>query len=97
MYSSNQKTRRRGQQGNGRPGSYKSGDHYIICDRSGFKILRSTAKRTWDHLVVRSEDFEPRNVQDFVKGRKDKQHVDDPRSELTNVFLDTNDVSASDL
>ena len=88
---------RRKRPSNGKPGTYKSGDHYVTCDRSGFKVLKSTTQKEWNGLIVRKVDYEERNVQDFVRGRKDKQHVDEPRSEPADIFLTTNEVSADDL
>jgi len=77
--------------------TYDSGDHYVICDRCGFKVRRSQARRTWDNLIVCPVDFEERHPQDFRTGRKDKIYVDEPRSEPENTFLTTNQVVASDL
>lgn len=77
--------------------TYTSGDHYIICDRCGFKVRRSQARKTWDNLIVCPFDFEERHPQDFRRGRKDKIYVDDPRPEGSDTFLSTNEVSASDL
>lgn len=84
-------------QGNGRPGVYQAGDHYGICDRCGRKHLTSDMRYEWNGLYVCIWDWEPRNQQDFVRGVKDKQSVDDPRSEAPDVFLDTNEISADDL
>lgn len=77
--------------------TWKSGDYYVICDRCGFKVRRSDARKTWDNLIVCPFDFEERHPQDLRRGRKDKIYVDDPRSEASDTFLGTNDVSASDL
>lgn len=87
----------RKQQGDGRPGHYKAGDYYIICDRCGFKIPRSRARKTWDNLIVCFNDFEYRHPQDFVRGVRDRQAVPEPRSEAPDTFLDTNDVQPGDL
>jgi len=77
--------------------TYRSGDYYVHCDRCGFKVPRSKARRTWDNLLVCPHDFEERHPQDFRKGRVDKIYVEDPNPEPDNNFLDTNEVSASDL
>ena len=77
--------------------TYTSGDHYVICDRCGFKVRRSDARKTWDNLIVCPFDFEERHPLDFVRGRKDKIYVDDPRPEPADVFLTTNQISQSDL
>lgn len=69
--------------------SYASGDYHIICDRCGFKVLRSQARKTWDGLIVCRKDWEPRHPQDFVKARSDRQAVRDPRPEQTDSFIST--------
>lgn len=76
---------------------YIPGDHYLICDRSGFKIRRSEAKRTWDNLIVREQDFEVRHPQDFLRGLRDQQAVKEPRSEAPDQFVSTNAVQPDDL
>lgn len=73
------------------------GDWNVICDYSGFKILRSEARMTWDGYLVKKEFWEPRQPQDFVKGRKDDQTVPITRSEQSDKFLTNNEVSRDDL
>lgn len=77
--------------------TYTSGDHYVICDRCGFKVRRSDARRTWDNLIVCPFDYEARHPQDFKRGRRDKIAVDDARPEQADIFLSDNEVQASDL
>ena len=76
---------------------YVHGDHNVICDRSGFKVKASQTRMEWNGLRVRIEDWEPRHPQDFVRGRADRQTVADARPEPTDVFLETNEVTADDL
>lgn len=76
---------------------YRPGDYYLQCDRCGFKIRRSDARKTWDGLLVCGKDWEPRHPQDYIKVTPDKQYVEEPRSEGADTFLSTNQVSASDL
>lgn len=71
----------------GKADYYSHNDYNVICDRCGFKIKRSMARLTWDHLVVCPEDWEPRHPQDFVRGRKDKQSVPIARPEPEDVFV----------
>lgn len=59
--------------------NYKHGQHLQICDRSGFKVHSGDTRREWNHSVVRKEDFEHRQPQDFVRGVRDVQSVPDPR------------------
>lgn len=51
--------------------NYIPGDYYTTCDRTGFKIRASKAKREWTGALVREESWEPRHPQDFVRGLKD--------------------------
>lgn len=83
--------------GDGKPRRYKSGDHYIICDYSGFKVRRSEARKTWDGNLVRSDLWEPRQPQDLVRGTRDKISVQDARGESVDVFVENNEVKAGDL
>lgn len=70
----------------GRADYYKSGDHNGICDRCGFKYKFSELKRTWDGLWVCDKDWEPRQPQDFVRGVKDDQSVQNSRPESPDEF-----------
>lgn len=83
----------------GQARGYKPGDWYIICDYSGFKIRRSEARRTWDGYLVRKDFWEPRQPQDFVRGRRDKISVPpgETRGESTDNFLEVNEVTIDDL
>ncbi len=84
-------------EGNGEARDYKSGDYYIQCDYSSFKIRRSEARRTWDGYLVRADFWEPRQPQDFVKGTRDKISVEDARGESVDIFVEDNQVKAGDL
>lgn len=55
--------------------SYRKGDWLGICDRCGFKYKASQLARTWDNLYVCRECWEPRHVQDFLRGIPDDQSV----------------------
>lgn len=66
---------------------YRPGDPWVICDRTGFKVRMSETVKEWTGLRVRREDWEPRHPQDFVRGRKDVQAVQDPRPEAPNDFI----------
>lgn len=50
---------------------YKRGGWNIQCQRTGFKIKNTQARREWNNLVVRRQSWEPRHPQDFVRGVKD--------------------------
>src|ERR1700722_1500722 len=66
---------------------YKPGSFYRVCDETGFAQRAEDTKKQWNNLIVRDKSFEPRNAQDFVRGRRDNQTVPDPRPRSKNVFL----------
>ncbi len=76
---------------------FAPGDSNIICDRTGFKIKRSQARKEWNGRIVRKESFEERHPQDFLRVRPDDQSVRDARTEQTDVFLSTNEVTVDSL
>ena len=66
---------------------YRPGDYNVICDYSGFKCKRSQCKMTWDGFLVRKDFWEPRQPQDFVRGKRDRQSVPIPRPEPDDNFI----------
>jgi hypothetical protein len=74
---------------------YVHGAHNVICDRSGFKVKSTDIKKEWNGNVVRSEDYEARHPQDFVRGVPDNQSVLDPRPG-SERFYSTDPVLTSD-
>lgn len=66
---------------------YVKGTHNVICDRTGFKVKRSQCKYEWNGLLVREEDWEERQPQDFVRGVPDGKPVKDLRPETADVFV----------
>lgn len=58
---------------------YRRGDYKVICDRCGFMLYRSQAKKTWDGLIVCSKCWEPRHPQLSVRAKKDKIRVPEAR------------------
>ena len=66
---------------------YVPGSYYRICDLTGFKVRAGRTKRQWNNYIVREQSWEPRNAQDFVRGRRDDQTVPEPRPRSPNVFL----------
>ena len=73
----------------GRADFYEPGGYSVICDRTGFKMKRSQCRKEWNGLLVRRESFEERHPQDTLRSFEDHQAVPDPRSESTNVFIET--------
>jgi hypothetical protein len=67
--------------------NYRPGDHYVICDRTGFKIRASEAKREWTGALVRQQSWEARHPQDFVKAKADKQAALPQRARQIDRFV----------
>lgn len=76
---------------------YLPGAHNIQCDRTGFKVKSTQARKQWNNLIVRSESFEPRHPQDYLKSKQDQPGVRDARPRGTDYFLGANEVTASSL
>lgn len=76
---------------------FKKGDYNVVCDRCGFKFKASELKLTWDGLFVCRKDWEPRQPQDFVRGRVDDQSVPIARPEQPDRFLAAGQVTVDDL
>lgn len=78
--------------------AYRPGDFWRICDRCGFKKRASETKKEWTGLIVCSDEcWEPRHPQDFVRGRRDRQTVTNPRPEAADNFLTDNEVTRDSL
>ena len=50
----------------------KVGDHNAFCDVCGFKYKASELRKRWDGMMTCSEDYEPRNEQDFLRSIAEK-------------------------
>lgn len=78
-----------------------SGNRYEICDRSGFRAKPGQLVETWDGLMVLPEFWEPRNMQDFVSSRAERQSgAQRPEPVGSETFVEDthpNGVSAEDL
>lgn len=60
----------------GKSNQYLKGDWNVICDYCGAKKKQSECRLTWDNaLVCADKCWEPRQPQDFVRGKVDKQRV----------------------
>lgn len=51
------------------------GTYNALCDECGFKFKAIDLRSRWDGAFVCSKCWEPRQPQDFVTGRVDKQRV----------------------
>jgi len=78
---------------------FKSGDHFVICDRCSFKKYRSECRKEWTGLIVcRDTCWEKKHDQLETHAIRDNQAVKDARPEATDTYLSTaNPVSADDL
>lgn len=83
--------------------SYIRGDFWRICDRCGGKVRQSATAKEWTGLIVcRTGCYEARHPQDFVRGRADRQAVNDPRPEnlghgqridVEGITIDSTDIA----
>lgn len=73
------------------------GDYYVICDKTGFRVLRSEARFEWNGLLVRKESWRPRQPQDLVRPKIDDISVRDARPEAPYYFLSPGEVTREDL
>lgn len=56
---------------------YISGTHNVISDRSGQKMKRKDMRFEWNNLLVGKSEWEPRQPQDLIRGRKEQIAVTD--------------------
>lgn len=72
--------------------SYKSwydrGSWSTICDVCGRKFRAQDLKLRWDNLMTCSQDWEPRQPQDFVRGVADYQAPVWTRPEQSDQFVE---------
>ena len=78
--------------------AYRPGDAWAFCDRCGFRRWHSQLRREWTGLMVCGDTcFEERHPQEFRKAIREKITFPNARPEQTDVFLDTNDITADSL
>lgn len=67
---------------------YRSGDHWVIDDRTGARIRSSDAVQEWNGTIVHREDAEQRHPQEYVRARADRQAARWPvRPEAPDRFI----------
>ena len=76
---------------------FKPGAHNVICDRTGFKIKSTHARKEWNGRLVRRESWEPRHPQDLIEARQEAPGVRDARPRPDDYFVDTNEVTPESL
>lgn len=75
---------------------FKPGDHFVICDRSGEKVLRSECVKEWNGFIVKREYSESRHPLDFQKPPRAERAVKYTRP-TNDIFLNPGDVTPNDL
>ena len=73
------------------------GGHWVICDRTGRKIMNHDAVREWNGSVVAQEEYEPRHPLDFAAKPRGPKALENARPRPTDTFLAYGDVTAEDL
>ena len=77
---------------------YLHGSFNVQCDRCAFKYKEHQIRLEWTGLRVchgadTNDCWEPRNAQDFVRGKRDQQAPPWVRPENPDVFLTTNEAN----
>ena len=67
--------------------TFKVGCHNVIDDISGRKIRSDKVMITWDGLVTDRVDFDPKQPQLEIRGRKDDQSVAVVRDRPADKFV----------
>lgn len=65
---------------------YVGGSFYRICDMTGFKVRAERTRKEWYGTIRRNQSWEPRQPQDFVRGVRDDQNVQDARPRSVDQF-----------
>lgn len=82
--------------------TFEAGQWKVQCDRCGFEYKARQLRLEWNNLrtctgVGTNECWEPRQPQDLLKGKKDKQTPPWTRPEPEPHFLAVNEVTPEDL
>lgn len=59
----------------------------VLCDQCGKKFKSEELQKQWNNLMVCSRCYEPRNIQDFIKGVPDNKPRPYYRPEPEDTFL----------
>jgi hypothetical protein len=49
---------------------FRPDTHYLICDRTGFKVRSTDIRKEYTGAIVRSRSHEARHPQDFVRAKR---------------------------
>lgn len=66
---------------------FKSGEWNVVCDICKFKFKSSKLKLNWRGQMVCEDDWEPRNIQDFIKVRAESGSPPWSRPRGEDVFI----------
>lgn len=69
------------------PQYYEKGTWNVVCDECGRCFRSYQLMKRWDGFMVCSEDWEPRQPQDFVRGVADKQAPPWTKPESSDTFI----------
>jgi hypothetical protein len=67
--------------------SYDKGDWIAVCDSCGRYYKASTMRKRWDGLMVCNADWEPRQPQDYVRGKAERQIPTWTRSKSEDTYI----------
>ena len=77
--------------GRGKADYLELGSYNVVCFECGMKFKASVMRRNWQGYWVCPPHWEPRNVQDFVKGIPDFQTPPWVQPRPADVFVDVPD------
>ena len=78
-------------------GIWIPGEHWVICDRCGFKYLRRETDLEWQGQLTCRQCWDPRHPQDILPPyRLDRQWVDEARPRPPDMFTTTASYDALD-
>ena len=75
--------------------TYVPGDHVVVCDRSGFRFLRSECRLEWTGALVAKKYWEGKHPQLEIRSVKDDQSVRDARPDRSSTFVSTTTSASS--
>lgn len=78
----------------GRRKGFRVGDHLVVDDESGFVHYASEMKECWDGTIRRSDQYEARHPQEFIRAKGDPYPVYPVRIDPT-IILENNTIPLS--
>lgn len=71
---------------------FKSGTWNVVCQVCGRRYKSDAIRKRWDGLLVCDEDYEERNILDFLRIRAEKQNVPFQQNEPADQFVQQCDI-----